>query len=74
MKKLFRSADAYLKACDWKDLAMVKCCLFSMGVLVGTHLSPKRAVRAEKWARRVFVMTYVPLMGKYARVVKKIGR
>ena len=33
MKKLFDAADRYLKIADWKDMALLKFCLFSMGVL-----------------------------------------
>ena len=28
MKKLFDYADSYLKKCDWRDLALIKFCLF----------------------------------------------
>ena len=35
MKKLFDSADLYLKQSDWKNLALIKFCLASIGLLVG---------------------------------------
>ena len=41
MKWLFRSADNYLKQSDWKDLALIKICLFAMGVFVGLQIPKK---------------------------------
>ena len=35
MEKLFYSADRYIKKSGWKDLAMLKFCLFSIGFLAG---------------------------------------
>ena len=40
MKNLFAIADEYLRQSDWRDLALIKFCLFSMGVLAGV-LVPK---------------------------------
>ena len=36
MKDWFHYADAYIKECDWKDMALIKICLFSLGVFIGT--------------------------------------
>lgn len=74
MFHLFHSADAYLKESDWKDLALVKACLFAMGVMVGMCTSVEKRQQRYKWARRVFAVTYVPLMAKYVRVVKSMHR
>ena len=41
MKTLFESANVYLKQADWKDLALVKFCLFSMGLLCGCFVPKK---------------------------------
>ena len=35
MKKLFCYADRYLEKSDWRDIAMLKFCLFSMGIFAG---------------------------------------
>ena len=35
MKKLFCYADRYLEKSDWRDIAMLKFCLFSMGFFAG---------------------------------------
>lgn len=69
MKFLFRSADAYLRQCDWRDLALVKFCLFSMGVIAGIALPPKAKKPAIVTATAVFVATYIPLMFKYGKIV-----
>lgn len=69
MKFLFRSADAYLRQSDWRDLALVKFCLFSMGVIAGIALPPKAKKPAIVTAAAVFVATYIPLMFKYGKIV-----
>ena len=57
MKFLFRSADEYLRQSDWRDLALIKICLFAIGVMA--------AVIA---AASVFTATYIPLMTKYIKI------
>ena len=69
MKFLFRSADAYLRQCDWRDLALVKFCLFSMGLIAGISLPRKAKKPAIATATAVFVATYIPLMVKYGKIV-----
>ena len=72
MKKLFpwlfTSADRYLRASDWKDIALIKLCLFAIGLLAGMQVrdSDKKAVRAG--AAALFVVTYIPLMSKFIGV------
>ena len=72
MKKLFpwlfTSADRYLRASDWKDIALIKLCLFAIGLLAGMQVrdSDKKAVRAG--AAALFVVTYIQLMSKYIGV------
>ena len=68
MKKLFCYADKYIAESDWKDLAMIKFCLFSMGILAGIQI-PKRSRQQAGWiAGAVFVATYIPLMAKFIRI------
>jgi len=69
MKFLFNSADAYLQQSDWRDLALVKFCLFSMGVIAGITLPPKAKKPAIIAAAAMFVATYIPLMVKYGKIV-----
>lgn len=69
MRKLFDYADKYLEKCSWKDLALVKFCLFSMGVLAGIRISEKNRKHAGIIAAAVFMVTYIPLMAKFFAIV-----
>ena len=69
MHVLFESADRFLAESDWKDLALIKFCLFAMGLLGGICL-PRRAKKPAFFgALAVFFATYIPLMAKYFRVL-----
>ncbi len=65
MKKLFTAADTCIAEMNWRDLALVKFCLCSMGILLGLA-APKRS---RKWvalgAGVLFIATYIPLMLKF---------
>ena len=69
MKFLFDSADAYLRQSDWRDFALIKFCLFSMGVIAVIALPPKAKKPAIITAAVVFISTYIPLMVKYGKIV-----
>lgn len=69
MRKLFVYADRYLERSSWKDLALVKFCLFSIGVLAGMRISEKNKKCVGIVAAAVFLATYVPLMAKFFAVV-----
>ena len=65
MKRLTDAADRYLKACGWRDIAVLKICLCALCVLIGLAV-PGRKKRPAAWtASLVFVAAYVPLMGKF---------
>lgn len=65
MERLLEAADRYLDHCTWKDIAVLKCCVCALGVLIGLAV-PARKKRASAWvASLVFVAAYVPLMGKF---------
>ena len=72
MKKLFpwlfTSADRYLRASDWKDIALIKLCLFSIGLMLGMQIKDKDKKVVHIGAAIVFFVTYVPLMSKYIGV------
>ncbi len=42
MKCLFGYADRYIQKSSWKDMALLKFCLFSMGILIGMQLPEKK--------------------------------
>ena len=65
MRPLFDAADRYLKACTWKDMALLKFCLFGMGLLVGALLPKKQSRAAAGVGAALFTATYIPLMAKF---------
>lgn len=71
MKKLFEYANEYLAQSDWKDLAMIKCCLCAIGVLMGLIVPKKNRKTVFAAALLIFAATYIPLMKKFVRVVKE---
>ena len=64
MKYLFDLGNRYAEQSSWKDFALVKLCLFSMGLALGTQVRKehKKAVLAATAAG--FAVSYVPLMMK----------
>ena len=69
MKKLFDYAEKYIARSDWKDLAMLKFCLFAMGVLAGMRIPERNRKQAGWVAVVVFAATYIPLMAKFFSVI-----
>lgn len=65
MKKLFSCANAYIRECDWKDLALIKLCLCSIGVIIGLCIPQKKRKVPLILAAVVFAATYIPLMAKF---------
>lgn len=70
--KLFEIADRYCKESDWKTLALLKFCLFSMGVIAGTQLPHKKRKLVLSTAFAVFMATYVPLMYKFFQICASV--
>ena len=50
-------------------MAMLKFCLFSMGILAGMQIPPKNKKKAGILAVFIFLITYIPLMKKFVEVV-----
>lgn len=68
---LFEIGNEYARESSWKDFALTKLCLFSMGVAAGT-LVPDRYRKAAVGAASVgFLVSYVPLMAKVVRIAVK---
>lgn len=63
--KLFETADEYCKKGNWKTLALLKVCLFAMGIIIGMQVPKEK----KKWVLGVsclaFLATYIPLMGRF---------
>ncbi len=70
MKFLFDTADKYLKQFGWKDLALVKFCLFAAGLICGMQIKGKYKKPATIGALIVFLATYIPLMADFLPVLK----
>lgn len=71
MKLLFTSADKYLQQCSWKDMALLKFCLISLGIFMGIHL-PEKHKKAAGWtAFLIFAASCAPLMAKYFRILSE---
>lgn len=64
MKKLLEFGDAYASESSWKDFALVKVCLFSLGLAAGASVSGRFAKFAKRAALSVFAATYAALMSK----------
>lgn len=69
MKRVFDSADEFVRQSGWKDIAVLKLCLLSLGLLAGMQIAErcKKGVRIA--ASVVFVLTYIPLMIKYLGIL-----
>ena len=68
MKNLFELGNLYASKSDWKDFALVKSCLFSMGLLIGITAPHKPQTTVTVLSALVFAVTYVPLMSKLLRI------
>ena len=71
MKSLFSYADAYIKKCTWKDLALIKFCLCAIGVMIGLSVPKEKKKLPFLGAIVVFLVTYFPLMGKFVHVIRE---
>lgn len=71
MKKLFDYAEKYISRSGWKDLAMLKFCLFAMGLLAGMQIPEKNRKQTGWIAAAVFAATYIPLMAKFFSIIRE---
>ena len=69
MKRIFASANEFVRESNWKDLAVLKFCLLSLGLLAGMQIAErcKKGVRIA--ASVVFTLTYIPLKVKYMKIL-----
>lgn len=71
MQKLLDYGDEFIQQSNWKDLALIKLCLWAMGIICGMAI-PKKAHKSVAFiAILVFIMTYVPLMIKLLTIIDK---
>ncbi|MBN7774278.1 hypothetical protein [Clostridium aminobutyricum] len=71
MQKLFDYSDRYIKKLTWKDFALIKLCLCSMGILIGLAIPKKASKPVAVTAGATFIATYIPLMMKFVQLIEK---
>lgn len=71
MQKLLDYSNRYIKKTTWKDFALIKLCLCSMGILIGLSVPKKATKPVAVTAGMTFIATYIPLMMKVIDVVEK---
>ncbi|MGN1006214.1 MAG: permease of phosphate ABC transporter [Aristaeellaceae bacterium] len=69
--KLFKLANRYIQESDWRALAALKLCLLSIGLIVGVLLPASCRTAVLIVSGVVFVATYIPLMAKFFRLMRK---
>lgn len=73
MKKLLDFGNRYARQSTWKDFALIKLCLFSMGLAMGALVSEQNKKGIVAAAICVFAATYIPLIIKMVRVARRKG-
>ena len=68
MRKLLDFGNRYAKKSSWRDFAIVKICVFAMGLAAGAQVPEKHKKAAVGAAACVFAATYIPLMAKVFRI------
>ena len=71
MRYILDYANKYLQESDFKDLAMIKYCLFSTGLFTGTYIPKKYKEYVRIIALVSFIVTSVPIMIKFFKVITK---
>ena len=62
---LFDRADRYAAQSTWRDFALVKVCLFSLGVLMGLIVPVQKKKRTALAAGLLFLPTYAVLLRRF---------
>ena len=73
MRRIFDSADEFVRQSGWKDIAILKFCLLSLGLLAGMGIAEKCKKGVRIAASVVFTLTYIPLMVKYLGILTAKG-
>lgn len=71
IEKLTNTGKVYLTEMDLEDMAMLKLCLTSLGVLMGLGIPLKLKKPATLMAGFLFAGTYVPLMYRLWSIVSR---
>ena len=68
IKKLLDLGDQYARESTWKDFALTKLCLFSMGLAAGTMVKKQYRPAVLAASAAGFAASYIPLMAKVFRI------
>ena len=74
MNKCLEAARRYIKNMGICDMAALKCCLCSIGIIIGLFIPKKGKKPVLISAIAVFTATYIPLMVKLVRVLFQCGK
>ena len=55
----------------WKDFALLKLCLCAIGIMIGIRVPKEHKKSVKTLARIVFLVTYIPLMGRVFEMVRE---
>ena len=69
MKRVLAYGDKYLQKSNWKDMGVIKYCVFSFGLLAGTFVPQQSKKCARVIALIGFVVTTILIMKKFFSVV-----
>ncbi len=69
MKCLLAYADKYLQKSDWRDIGVIKFCLFFFGLFAGTFVPQKYIKCGRNVALIGFVGTAILIMRKFFSVI-----
>lgn len=69
--KLFDYANEYNNSSDWKDIALLKFCLFALGIIIGLYVPENKKRPVLIGVAVVFFATYISLMVKFFSVILK---
>lgn len=72
MKKLIECADNFILESDWKDIALIKLCICSLGIIIGLCIPKEKKKVPLCAAVSVFAATYVPLIMKFGKVAADV--
>ena len=65
MKKYLDDGMKFFATCTWKDIGLLKLCLFSLGMVAGMTIPAKRRAIPCLVAAVAFVGSYIPLMARF---------
>ena len=72
MKQLLELGNRYAAKSSWKDFALTKFCLCSIGMMIGANIPVKNKKYVMSGAGLIFALTYIPLMKKVFTVAKEM--